>query len=51
MSPYLWGGGHTDFGLDPIGAGVFVGMTLVCTISYEPVVGFLLNFHRYITGT
>ena len=24
---------------------------LVCTISCEPVIGFLINFHGYIIGT
>ena len=54
MSLSLQGGGHIDFGADPIGIGirVGVGMTfLVCTISCEPVVGFLPNFHGYIIGT
>ena len=73
MSPNQWGGGHIDFGADPIGigtpqggghidfgvdhVGIGVGIQasawhfLVCTISCEPVVGFLPNFYGYIIGT
>ena len=31
MFPYLQGGGHIDFGADPIG----IGMTLSCLDSYQ----------------
>ena len=51
MSPStLTGGQRIDFGVDPIGVGF--SMTLsVYTISCEPVGGFLPNFQGYIIGT
>ena len=42
MSPNLRGGGHIDFGADPIGVGVGLGIG---------VVGFFPNFHGYIIRT
>ena len=30
MSYHLWGVGHIDFGSDPVGIGVGIGMTLSC---------------------
>ena len=45
---HLRGGGHIDFGVDPVG---LVSRLLVCTISCEPVVGFLPNLHGYIIVT
>ena len=46
----VWGGGHINFGVDPVGIGI-KGHFFVCTISCEPGVGFLPNFHGYIIGT
>ena len=33
MSPKLWGGGYIDFGEDPAGIGISVGVTLSCLHS------------------
>ena len=53
MSHHLKGRGHIVFGVDSVGVGVLAlasavalaSLFLVCTISCEPVVGFLLNFY------
>ena len=37
ICPHLWGGGHIDFGADPVGIDI-------CTISCELVVGFYQIF-------
>ena len=43
--------GHIDFGADPVGFGVYIGITLSCLHNIlEPVVRFLPNFHGYIFG-
>ena len=54
--PHLQRGENIAFGAENVGVGVEVGVTLarhflVCTISFEPVVGFLPNLHGYIIGT
>ena len=49
MYPHLQVGGHTDFGVDPVGVGI--GVILCLHIPCEPVVGFLPNVHGYIIGT
>ena len=54
MSPNLIGGRHIYFGADPVGVGIGLGWMshfLVCTISCEPVFGFLPNFQGYINRT
>ena len=38
-------GGGTDFGANPLGVGVGLGVALSCR---EPVVGFSPHFHGYI---
>ena len=47
MSTRLQGGRHIDFGTDPL-ASALATHILVCTISSEPVAGFLANFHDII---
>ena len=48
MSPHhLRRGEHIVFGVDSVGIGICVSVTFVCSISCEPVVGFLPNFHGY----
>ena len=51
MFPHLRGGGHIDFGVDPIGVGVGMTFSFLHNISGEPVDGFLPNFHGYVIGT
>ena len=40
-----------DFGADPVGVSIGVGVTFLSTQYLEPVVGFLAKFHGYIIGT
>ena len=54
-SPHLQRGGHIDFDEDLVG--IHVGINWLDTflsaqyLNYEPVVGFLPNFHGYIIWT
>ena len=50
MSPNLWGGDILILMQIPLALASALHF-LVCTISYEPVVGFLPNPHGYIIGT
>ena len=58
MSSHLQGGGYIVFGADPIALALVLVLALalashflICTISCDPVVGILSNFHGYIIGT
>ena len=44
------GGRYTVFGADPICISISIGLRVDITISCEPVLGFLPNFHGYIIG-
>ena len=41
--PNLWGGGHIDFGTDPVGVGLGVSMTLSCLHNILCTSSWILN--------
>ena len=46
MTPQLWGGGHIEFGMDPVGVGV--GMTISCLDNILRTSGWILTIFSWM---